>query len=109
MIKIGTHEVNAPEKECSDKNCPFHGTLSIRGRSFEGVVKSDKMQRTVSVVWNRIVKIPKYNRYMIEKSKVNAHNPGCVNAKAGDKVLISECRPLSKTKKFVVLKVVSDE
>lgn len=109
VIKIGTIEIEAPEKECSDANCPFHGELSVRGRTFEGMVKSDKMQRTVTVVWNRIVKLPKYNRYMIEKSQVSAHNPGCINAKAGNKVLIGECRPLSKTKKFVVLKVVSDE
>lgn len=106
---IGLKGVEAPSKECSDVNCPFHGSLSVRGRSFEGVVKSDKMSKTVSVVWNRVVKIPKYNRYMIKRSKVKAHNPECINARVGDKVLISGCRPLSKTKKFVVVQVVSDE
>jgi len=104
---IGIKDVEAPVKECSDVNCPFHGELSVRGRTFEGTVKSDKMTKTVSVEWERIIKIPKYHRYIIKRSRVKAHNPPCINARSGNKILIGECRPLSKTKKFVVLKVVS--
>ncbi|MFA5406003.1 MAG: 30S ribosomal protein S17 [Candidatus Nanoarchaeia archaeon] len=105
---VGIKGVEAPKKECEDIKCPFHGELSVRGRTFMGTVKSDKMTNTVSVVWQRIIRIPKYKRYVIKKTSVKAHNPECINAQSGDKVLISECRPLSKTKKFVVLKVVND-
>ncbi len=47
----------------------------------------------------------KYNRYIKKRTKLKAHNPSCVNANKGDVVTIMECRPLSKTKKFVVLEV----
>jgi len=110
MVKnSGIKGVEAPSKECNDPKCPFHGELRVRGRSFEGTIKSDKMSRTVTVEWSRITKIPKYNRFIIKRTKVKAHNPKCIKARTGDKVLICECRPLSKTKKFVVLKVVKDE
>ncbi len=109
MARISINEIKAPEKSCNDIRCPFHGELSVRGRVFEGVVTSDKMSKTVTVEWSRIVKVPKYNRYLIKRSRVKAHNPECINARNGDRVIISECRPLSKTKKFVVLKVVSEE
>ncbi len=109
MVKVSINEIKAPEKSCNDIRCPFHGELSVRGRVFEGIVTSDKMSKTVTVEWSRIVKVPKYNRYLIKRSRVKAHNPECINARNGDKVIISECRPLSKTKKFVVLKVVNEE
>lgn len=103
MVKV------SKDKECSDKNCPHHGELKVRGRTFTGTVKSDKMARTVTVEWDRIIKIQKFKRFMKKRSKVKAHNPDCINASIGNEVLISECRPLSKTKKFVVLKVIKDE
>ena len=107
MVKnIGVKGIEAPNKKCTDAKCPFHGSLKVHGRMFEGVVKSDKMANSVTVEWSRVIKIPKYHRYIVKKSRVTAHNPECINAKAGNKVLISGCRPLSKTKKFVVLKVI---
>ena len=42
-------EVAAPEGECSDPNCPFHGTLSVRGQIIDGVVDAVKMNKTVIV------------------------------------------------------------
>jgi small subunit ribosomal protein S17 len=95
--------VNPPEGECSDSKCPFHGTLSVRGRVFEGTVVSDKMSRTVTVEFERVVRIPKYERYERRTSKLHAHNPPCIAAKTGDKVNVAECRRLSKTKAFVVI------
>ncbi len=106
MVNIGLKGIEAPENKCNDPNCPFHGTLKVRGRMFEGTVKSDKMTKTVTVEWPRIVEIPKYKRYLIKRTRVKAHNPPCIDAHTGDKVLISECRPLSKTKKFVIVKVI---
>ncbi len=99
--------VEAPKEKCSDKNCPFHGNLKVRGRVFEGVVVSDKMAKTVKVQWERLRYIKKYERYLKTKSKVSAHNPPCINARLGDRVKIMECRPLSKTKNFVVVQIIS--
>lgn len=80
--------------------------IKTRGRTFKGTVVSDKSQRTVTVEWNRRVYVPKYERYQLKRSKVKAHNPESIDAKEGDTVVIKECRPLSKTKKFIVVEVV---
>lgn len=79
--------------------------ISTRGRTFTGVIVSSKAQKTVTVQWDRRVYIPKYERYLKKRSKVKAHNPG-LNLKEGDTVVIRECRPISKTKKFVVVEVI---
>ena len=42
-------DVAAPTEECKDRNCPFHGTLSVRGQVIDGTVVSDKTARTVVV------------------------------------------------------------
>ncbi len=89
--------------ECSDKNCPFHGNLSVRGRIFEGNVISDSPKKTVSVEYIKIKKAGKYNRYMKKKKIFHAHNPPCIEAQVGDRVKIAECRKLSKTKSFVII------
>ncbi len=100
---IGIEGISIPKKECKDNNCPFHGKLSVRGRKFSGKVISDKMDKTVIVEFKRIYKIPKYERFAKAKTKLYAHNPECINAKTGDIVTIMETRPISKTKKFVVI------
>jgi len=110
MKKKGTGQsIKQPENKCSDRNCPFHGTLSIRGRFLTGKVTSDKMSKSVIVSWDRKVFVPKFERYEKRMSKVNAHNPDCIDAKKGDVVKISECRPLSKTKHFVVVEILGRE
>lgn len=90
------------QQECTDKNCPIHGSLSTRGMVLEGVVASDKMNKTVIVQRNYYIKLRKYERYRPKKSRIPAHNPPCINAKTGDKVRIMECRKLSSTVNFVV-------
>lgn len=99
-------KVKSKEETCSDKHCPIHGGLKLRGRTFEGTVISDKMHRTVTVKWGWLKYIPKYERYEKRSTKISAHNPPCIGARAGDKVKIKECHPLSKTKKFVVIEKV---
>ncbi len=91
---------------CNDINCAIHGTLAARGRVFVGKVISDRMEKTITVEWPRRVLLPKYERYEKRRSRVKAHNPKCINAKIGQKVKIAECRPLSKTKTFVVMEVI---
>ena len=92
--------------DSNDKKCPFTGDVSVRGKIFEGKVISDSMTRTVKVEWESLAKDSKYNRYFKTRSRVSAHNPDVIKAQKGDKVLIGETRPLSKTKHFAVLKVI---
>jgi small subunit ribosomal protein S17 len=96
--------IPAPSEECDDVNCPFHGSLSVRGQVHVGTVVSDKMALTVVIQQEHERLVKKYQRYEKRKSKIHAHNPSCINAKEGDIVTIAECRPLSKTKSFVVVK-----
>ena len=93
-----------PKKQaCEDPNCPVHGSLKVRGREFVGQVVSDSAQKTVKVQWEWQNFVPKYERYEKKRTTVQAHNPSCIDVKVGDQVLIKETRPISKTKKFVVI------
>lgn len=94
----------APDAPCADGNCPFHGKLRLHGRRLSGVVSSAKMRRTASIVIERMEHSGKYERYERRKSKLKAHNPECLSAKEGDRVDVMECRPLSKTKHFVIVR-----
>ena len=98
-------KVKSPEKECQDKKCPFHGSLPIRGKTIEGRVVSSKAQKTVIIEREYLHYLPKYERYERRHSRTSAYNPECINAKEGDVVTLAECRPLSKTKSFVVIEV----
>ncbi len=99
--------VKPPEKSCEDPNCPFHGKLPVRGKILKGIVKSDKMQKSVVVERNYLHFVPKYERYERRHTRITAHKPPCIVLKKGDKVKIAECRPLSKTKHFVVIEKMS--
>ncbi len=105
MVKdIGIPVKNAPKEKCEDDPyCPYHGDLKVRGRVFEGTVVSDRMNKAIVIERRFIQLVPKYERYEKKKSKLTAHNPHCINAKIGDRVRVAECRPISKTKKFVVI------
>jgi len=98
--------VKKPEKTCNDPNCPFHGSLKIRGRILEGVVVSAKMDKTVIVRRDYLHYVPKYKRYERRRSHIPAHNPPCINATENTIVRIAECRPISKTVSFVVIEKV---
>ncbi|MFQ6074896.1 MAG: 30S ribosomal protein S17 [Candidatus Bathyarchaeia archaeon] len=102
MRNIGI-PVSPPKRSCEDSNCPFHGTLPVRGRVIEGVVISDRMKGTVTVRRDYHYYVPKYMRYERRHSHISAHNPPCIDAGEGDKVKIAECRPLSKSVAFVVV------
>lgn len=102
-------DVQAPKQTCEDRRCPFHGELKVRGKIFTGTVISDKMQNSAIVEWTGWRYVPKYERYKRTRTKVSVHNPKCIDAKEGDVVKIVECRPLSKTKNFVILEVQGQE
>jgi len=74
-------------------------------RTIVGRVVSDKMDKTVSVAIERMIKHPMYGKYIRRTSKVLAHDAEN-ECKAGDRVAISECKPVSKTKSWAVVNVV---
>ena len=98
-----------PKKTCDDIDCPFHGELPVRGRVFEGIVASAKMDKTVIVKRDYLYYIPKFMRYERRRSRIPSHNPPCIDAKEGDHVTIAESRPLSKTVSFVVVEKVEEK
>jgi small subunit ribosomal protein S17 len=100
---IGIPNVKPPERTCDDPYCPFHGSLSVRGRVMEGIVTSVKMHKTITFQQDYLSLIKKYSRYERRKSKKHAHLPPCIDVKVGDKVKAIECRPLSKTVSCVVV------
>jgi len=95
--------VDSPKQKCTNINCPFHGNLSVKGRKFTGTVVSTKMRKTAVIEFERLYFLKKYERYEKRRTKLKVHNPECINAKDGDIVQIIECRPLSKTKNFVIV------
>ncbi|HWR27150.1 MAG TPA: 30S ribosomal protein S17 [Candidatus Thermoplasmatota archaeon] len=98
--------VKPPSDSCTDKYCPFHGTLPVRGQVLMGTVVSTKRQNTVSVKREFMHYVKKYERYEKRTSTYHAHCPPCMNLTAGDTVRIAECRPLSKTVSFVTIEKV---
>ena len=74
-------------------------------RTVIGRVVSDKMDKTVSVAIERQIKHPTYGKYIRRTSKVMAHDANN-DCKIGDRVAISECRPISKNKSWAVVNVV---
>lgn len=77
-------------------------------RQLTGIVSSDKMQKTIVVLVERLKKHPKYKRrYKIGK-KYKAHDEK-KECKIGDKVVIEECRPISKEKKWKFVKKINSQ
>ena len=75
-------------------------------RTIEGRVVSNKMHKTVTVLLERQVQHPLYGKIVRRSTKVHAHDEAG-ECKEGDVVRIAECRPLSKTKNWRVVKVVT--
>ena len=74
-------------------------------RQVVGTVVSDKMDKTVIVQVERLVKHQFYKKYIRRRSKFSAHDERN-SCRTGDKVLITESRPLSRTKKWRVNQIV---
>ena len=84
--------------------------MSARGRKniLTGKVISDKMNKTISVLIYYLVPHPKYKKYVKKNSVFKAHDENN-SAKAGDQVRIFETKPLSKTKRWKLFDVMSEE
>ncbi len=74
-------------------------------RKVVGRVVSDKMDKTVSVAIERLMKHPVYGKYIRRTTKVLAHDAENT-CKEGDRVAISEIRPISKNKSWAVVDIV---
>ncbi|KAJ2355308.1 40S ribosomal protein S11-B [Coemansia sp. RSA 2618] len=93
-----------------DKKCPFTGNVSIRGRILAGTVHTTKMTNTITVRRQYLHYIPKYQRYEKRHKNISAHlSPAFVGVEAGDSVIVGQCRPLSKTVRFNVIKHVKKQ
>jgi small subunit ribosomal protein S17 len=105
MVRNIGVSVMSPRKSCEDDVCPFHGTLSIRGKLLTGVVKSAKAPKMVVVSREYPRDVPKYKRYQRSRSNVHAFLPYCIEVKEGDEVKIAECRRIAKSISYVVIEV----
>ena len=92
--------------ECNDSFCPFHGKTKLHGRSLKAIVVSTKSYKTATIERERQYFLKKFERYEKRRTKLQVHNPPCINAKVGDTVRVTESRPLSKTKHFVIVEVL---
>ena len=81
--------------------------ITLHGRVFIGVVVSRKMQKSAKVSWERTFPLRKYERVEKRRSSVIVHVPDNIEVKEGDIVTIKECRPISKTKHFVIIENAS--
>ncbi len=104
MRDIGV-DVRTPEGEWDgNDNCPFYGSLRVRGQIIEGIVSSHGMTDSIVVERETTRYMQKYERYEKRTRRYAAHLPSCIGGVSqGDRVRIMECRPLSKTVKFCVI------
>ena len=98
-------KVKEPTRECTDKHCPFHGTLSVRGKLFDGKVTSNKARQTITLQKESPTYYNKFKRYARSTSTIHAHVPECIDVESGDYVRTAECRPISKSVSYVVVEV----
>ena len=101
--------VKNPKKKIieNEKNNPFNGSLSIRGKLFEGTVINAKAKSTVVIQKESPIYFSKFKRFGRSKNKIHAHVPSNIDVQEGDYVIAAECRPISKSVSFVVVEVRS--
>ena len=74
-------------------------------RAMTGRVASDKMEKTITVVIERLVRHPVYGKYIRRTTKLHAHDEQN-ECREGDLVMIEQCRPMAKTKSWRLVKVL---
>ena len=79
--------------------------MSETARTLTGTVVSNKMNKTISVSVERLVKHPTYGKYVRRTTKLLAHDENN-ECRAGDTVAIAECRPLSRHKAWKLVRVL---
>ncbi|MFH1316094.1 MAG: 30S ribosomal protein S17 [Candidatus Woesearchaeota archaeon] len=103
------YDIKAPKEQCNDKKCPFHSDIKLRGRHFVGTIISKDVNHSATVEWVKKLFIKKYERYQIKRTRIRVHNPKCIDANVGDKVVLYECRPISKTINSVIVKIMGED
>eukprot|EP00184_Porphyridium_aerugineum_P008381 CAMPEP_0184691316 /NCGR_PEP_ID=MMETSP0313-20130426/214_1 /TAXON_ID=2792 /ORGANISM="Porphyridium aerugineum, Strain SAG 1380-2" /LENGTH=153 /DNA_ID=CAMNT_0027149009 /DNA_START=133 /DNA_END=594 /DNA_ORIENTATION=+ len=96
---------SAIEGDYIDKKCPFTGNVSIRGTILRGIVISTKMKRTIVIRRDYLHWVKKYKRFEKRHRNIPAHCSPAFRVREGDLVTVGQCRPLSKTVNFNVLKI----
>merc|ERR1711998_249410 len=89
-----------------DKKSPWTGNVQIRGKLITGVIKTTKMKNTVIIRKDYLHYIKKYNRFEKRHKNTPVHVSPAFRVKAGDEILAGQCRPISKTVRFNMLKVI---
>ena len=103
---IGLPVKNPKKKpEDGDNKNPFNGTLSIRGKIFEGIVVKSAAKNTVILEKESPIYFEKFKRYGRGKNRIHAHVPSNLDVNDGDRVVAAECRQLAKSVSFVVVGV----
>ena len=108
-----TRNIGLPVKEPKKKslkteiNNPFNGSLTIRGKLFEGTVINAKAKGTAIIQKESPIYFTKFKRFGRSKNKIHAHVPSNLTVQVGDYVIAAECRPISKSVSFVIVEVKS--
>jgi len=89
-----------------DKKCPWTGNVNIRGKLITGVIKTTKMKNTVIIRKDYLHYIKKYNRFEKRHKNTPIHVSPAFRVRPGDEILAGQCRPISKTVRFNMLKVI---
>ncbi len=100
--------IKVENKECDDKKCPFHGEVAVKKEFFQGKVVKKDINRSATIEWSLSRHVPKYERYEVNRARLRVHNPKCLNAQVGQKVLVARTRPLSKMKSHVIIKIENE-
>ncbi|HLC54841.1 MAG TPA: 30S ribosomal protein S17 [Candidatus Nanoarchaeia archaeon] len=82
-----------------------NAVVATHGRVFQGYV-TKKFAMRVVVEFDRTIYLPKYERFMKDKTRLHARLPAEMDVEVGDYVKVRECRPLSKIIHFVVIEIV---
>tara|TARA_Y100000310_G_scaffold278642_1_gene297202 strand:+ start:20943 stop:21308 length:366 start_codon:yes stop_codon:yes gene_type:complete len=99
----------AEDSAYHDKNCPFTGTLPVKRELIKGIVVKKDSSKSATIMWERSVYVPKYERYQIKRSRLRVHNPPCLDAEIGQFVVAARTRPISKTKNHVIINITENE
>lgn len=79
--------------------------MSDNTRTLKGRVVSNKMEKSIVVIIERFVKHPIYGKFIKRTTKLHVHDENN-NSKVGDFIEIKECRPLSKTKSWILVRII---
>src|SRR3989338_6395140 len=92
-----------PSKACTDKKCPYHGLINVKEEILHCKVIKKDVNHSATIEWFRSFYVPKYERYEVRRSRLKVHNPECIDAQIGEKVVVAKSRPLSKTKNHIII------